>query len=367
MRYVLGIDGGGSKTACLAADEKGKLIGFGIGGPVNTNYVLRQEAVESLKHSINSALEEAGLDGEQIEILCISAPMAPDAVEQVAKEFGIRQINRAAEGETSRWAARFWVDEHIGVTVDAGTGSMARGWSRDGREAGAGGWGATLGDEGSGYWISIKAMVAVIEAYDGRIDDTKLVKPVLEHFGMSDVIDMIFEVSQGLVRTTGADQVGIAPDSGSGCYDIGKASEGGVLLRKRTRNEPLTRYEVATLCPVVAKVAQQGDWKAIEILRAAGYELGRLGSAVIKRLGMEKDDFAVLPFGGVFRVGELVLHPFTETVVAVATRAKVICPQYEPMVGAVLLALSEIGVVLSDQVIETVEHSSVDFPACRAY
>lgn len=367
MRYVLGVDGGGSKTACLAADEKGKLIGFGIGGPVNTNYVLRQEAVKSLAHAIDGALKGAGLDGGQIEMLCISAPLAPDAVEEVTKELGIRQINRAAEGETPRWAARFWVDGHIGVTVDAGTGSMARGWSRGGREAGAGGWGATLGDEGSGYWISIKAMVAVLEAYDGRIDETRLVEPVLEHFGMSDVLDMIFEVSQGLVRTTDTDQVGIAPDSGSERYDMGKASKGGVLLRKRTRNKPLTRHEVATLCPVVAKVAQQGDWKAIEILRAAGYELGRLGSAVIKRLGIEKDDFAVLPFGGVFRVGELVLHPFRETVVAVAPRAKVVRPQYEPMVGAVLLALSEIGVDLSDQVIETVRHSSVDFPACRAY
>jgi N-acetylglucosamine kinase-like BadF-type ATPase len=367
MRYVLGIDGGGSKTACLAADENGKLIGFGIGGPVNTNYVLRYEAVESLRHAINGALDRAGLDGEQIEVLCISAPMAHSAIEEVAEKSGIWQIKRAAEGETPRWAARFWVDEHIGVTVDAGTGSMARGWSRDGREAGAGGWGATLGDEGSGYWISIKAMVAVLEAYDGRIDETRLVNPVLEHFGMSDVLDMIFEVSQGLVRTTDANQVGIAPDSGSECSDIGKASEGGVLLRKRTGNEPLTRYEVATLCPVVAKVAQQGDRKAIKILRAAGYELGRLGSAVIKRLGMEKDDFAVLPFGGVFRAGEFVLHPFRETVVAVAPRAKVVRPRYEPMVGAVLLALSEIGVVLSDQVIETVEHSSVDFPACRAY
>ena len=66
MRYVLGIDGGGSKTACLAADEMGKLLGYGRGGPVNTNYVLRQEAVDSLKCAINTALEEAGLRGDQI-------------------------------------------------------------------------------------------------------------------------------------------------------------------------------------------------------------------------------------------------------------------------------------------------------------
>jgi len=364
VRYVLGIDGGGSKTACLAADETGKLLGYGRGGPVNTNYVLRQEAVESLKCAINTALEEAGLRGEQIATLCISAPMEPGAVEEVMKECGIRHVIRAAEGETPRWAARFWIDGHIGVTVDAGTGSMARGWSRDGKEAGAGGWGATLGDEGSGYWISMKAMIAVLQAYDGRIAETMLPKPVLGHFGMSDVLDMMFQVSQGLVRTTDA---GVAPDSGSECSDAGEASVGGVLFHKRTRNEPLTRYEVATLCPVVVKVAQQGDWKAIGILKEAGYELGRLGVAIIKRLSMESDVFAVVPFGGVFRAGELVLHSFRETILAAAPRAKVVKPQFEPMVGAVLLALSDIGVVIDDQIIEAIEQSSINFPACRVH
>jgi N-acetylglucosamine kinase-like BadF-type ATPase len=366
MRYVLGIDGGGSKVACLAADETGRLLGYGRGEGVNTNYVLRHEAVGSLECAINTALEKAGLRGEQIEALCISAPMASDAVEEVMKECSIRQVTRAAEGETPRWAARFWIDRRIGVTVDAGTGSMARGWSRGGREAGAGGWGATLGDEGSGYWISMQAMIAILQAYDGRIGETMLTKPVFDHFGTSDVLDMVFQVSQGLVRTTEA-ELGVAPDSGLECSDTGGTSVGGVLFHKRTRNEPLTRYEVATLCPIVVEVAQQGDWKAIEILQEAGYELARLGVAIIKRLGMESDEFAVVPFGGVFRAGELVLCSFRETILAAAPRAKVVKPQFEPMVGAVLLALSEIGVIVDDQIIEAIEQSSANFPDCRVH
>ena len=365
MRYVLGVDGGGSKTACLVADQEGKLLGYGHAGPVNTNYVPPQEVVESLRRAIISALAGAALSGKQIEILCISAPMAPDAVQEVAGELGIRQIIRAAEGETTRWAARFWIDEHIGVTVDAGTGSIARGWSTDGREAGAGGWGATLGDEGSGYWISIQAMVAVLQAHDGRTRQTMLTKPVLEHFGMSNVMDMVFQVSQGLVATVAADQVGIVPDSGSEVSDVGEISMAGVLLRKRTKNEPLTRCDVATLCPVVVSVAEQVDWKAVDILREAGYELGRLGVAIIRRLGMEKDNFAVVPFGGVFRAGEPVLGSFRETILATAPHARVVKPKFEPVVGSVLLALSEIGVMIGDETIEAIEQSSTGVPACR--
>lgn len=369
MRYVLGVDGGGFKTACLAADEKGRLLGYGRGGPVNTNYALRQEAEESLKCAIKAALKEAGLRGEQIETLCMSAPMAPDAVEKVTEACGIRHVTRAAEGESPRRAARFWIDAHISVTVDAGTGSMARGWSRDGREAGAGGWGATLGDEGSGYWISMKAMIAVLQAYDGRIEETMLTKPVLEHFGMSDVLDMVFQASQGFVRATDADQqVGVAPDSGAECSDAGEPSVGGVFFRKHpAKRGPLTRYEVASLCPVVAKVAQQGDWKAIEILKEAGHELGRLGVAIIKRLSIGKGEFAVVPFGGVFRAGELVLHSFRETILAGAPCAKVVEPKFEPMVGAVLLALDDIGMPINDQIIGAIERSSINFPACRVH
>jgi N-acetylglucosamine kinase-like BadF-type ATPase len=365
MRYALGADGGGSKIDCLVADETGKLLGYGRGGPVNTNYVAREQAIESMLYAIQAALEGAGLRGRQIETLCLSAPMAPDAVTEVATAWGIGRVTRAAEGQTPRWAARFWTDLPIGVTVDAGTGSMARGWAGNGREAGAGGWGSTLGDEGSGHWISIKAMVAILQAHDGRIAETMLTTPVLEHFGMSDLLDMVFQVSQGLVKATGV-EAGVAPDSGSESTEAGDSPVEGVLIHERAPSGPLARHQVATLCPTVVRVAQAGDWKATEILEEAGRELGRLGAAIIRRLGMENDEFAVVPFGGVFRAEELVLGSFRATIRAAAPRARMVKPRFEPVVGAVLLALSEIGVVIDDLVISTVEQSATSFPACQA-
>lgn len=365
MRYVLGADGGGSKIACLVAEKTGRLLGYGLGGPVNTNYVVRRQAVASMSYAIQTALEGAGLRGQQIEILCLSAPMAPDAVAEAAKSCGIGPVTRAAEGQTPRWAARYWTDMRIGITVDAGTGSMARGWARDGREAGSGGWGSTLGDEGSGHWISMQAMVAVLQAHDGRIAETMLTAPVLRHFGMSDILDMVFQVSQGLVTATDAEQ-GVGPDSGFERPETGSPAVGGVLIHKRTRPGPLARHEVATLCPTVVSIARQGDWKAIEILEEAGHELGRLGVALIRRLGMEKDEFAIVPFGGVFRAEELVLDSFRATICAAAPHARVVKPRFEPVVGAALLALSEIGVQIDDPVISAVEGTATRFPACLA-
>jgi hydroxymethylpyrimidine/phosphomethylpyrimidine kinase len=82
---------------------------------------------------------------------------------------------------------------------------------------------------------------------------------------------------------------------------------------------------------------------------------------------MESDEFAVVPFGGVFRAGQLVLRSFRETILAAAPHAKVVKPQFEPMVGAVLLALSKVGMVVDDQIIAAIEQSSTDFPVCRVY
>jgi N-acetylglucosamine kinase-like BadF-type ATPase len=362
MRYVLGIDGGGSKTACLVASEHGELLGYGRAGPVNTNYVPRQEAVQTLQRAIRCALENAGLRAQPVEAVCLSAPVSPPALEEAISTFRVGRVKRAAEGETPRWAARFWMAEHIGVAVGAGTGSMARGWSRDGREAGAGGWGATLGDEGSGHWISMQAMTAVLQAYDGRIEPTRLTQAVLSHFGMSHVLDIVFQASQGLVRSAGPDPLGIAPDSGSTGLEPGRSAQAGVFFHSHSRQETLTRYEVASLCPVVVEMARLGDWKALQILREAGVELGRLVSAVIRRLGMQDDEFVVLPFGGVFQAGDLVLDSLRATMLEAAPRARLVRPRFEPVVGAALLALDEVGVHAGHQIIETVERSAIGFP-----
>jgi N-acetylglucosamine kinase-like BadF-type ATPase len=208
-------------------------------------------------------------------------------------------------------------------------------------------------------------MIALLQAHDGRIPETRLTGPVLAHFGMADVVDMVFQASQGLVRMGEAGQVGVAPDSGAEYAEARQASGGGVLFHRRTRREPLTRHEVASLCPVVAQVALQGDWKALQILQAAGRELGRLGVAVVQRLGMQAEEFAVLPFGGVFRAGELVLRSCRETILAAAPRARLVLPRFEPVVGTALLALDEVGVAIGEPILQAVEESSADFPACR--
>ena len=63
-----------------------------------------------------------------------------------------------------------------GVVLISGTGSIAYGVSPHGVAARAGGWGPTLGDEGSGYWIGRRALAAVMRDSDGRGPQTDLTR-----------------------------------------------------------------------------------------------------------------------------------------------------------------------------------------------
>lgn len=362
MRYVAGVDGGGSKVACLVAEDTGRLCGYGRAGPVNTNYVERPVAVEALNRAVRTALEAGGLLGATIETLCVSAPIDPEAVGEAIDGLAVRRVVHAAEGETPRWAAHYWVDRHIGITVDAGTGSIARGWTPDGQQAGAGGWGATLGDEGSGYWIGLQAMKAICEAQDGRIEETDLTQRVFEHFGFRDVWDMVFQVSHGMVRPAdGSATPRVGPDSGA------ERTRSGLVVRKpKSVHSPMLRHEVAGLCPLVVRTAQQGDRAARRILVGAGHELGRLAVALIRRLYMTPESFAVVPFGGVFKAGDLVLDSFRETIAATAPGAQVVLPRFEPVVGAVLLALDDLHLTIDWPILGAIEQSAGRFPGCRA-
>jgi len=66
-----------------------------------------------------------------------------------------------------------------GIALISGTGSVAYGRDRDGREARAGGWGWLLGDDGSAAWLSREAARDVMRRSDagepiGRLGDAML-------------------------------------------------------------------------------------------------------------------------------------------------------------------------------------------------
>jgi N-acetylglucosamine kinase-like BadF-type ATPase len=134
-----------------------------------------------------------------------------------------------------------------GILVIAGTGSNAIGRGVHGRLVGAGGWGPTLGDEGSGFWIGLEAIRASLKTQDRSGASSRLLGEIQREWGL------------GLV----GDLVALA--------NIRVGSEGVVA-------------DFAALAPVVAKCAEEGDALARSVLELAGVELAELVRVVVQRL-----------------------------------------------------------------------------------
>jgi len=110
--------------------------------------------------------------------------------------------------------------------------------------------------------------------------------------------------------------------------------------------------DIASLAPLVVKAAKEGDKIALNILNSAAKELALAATAVIRKLRMEKDDFDVGTIGGVFKAGNLILEPLKNEILKVAPKAKITTPKFEPVIGAVILALERLGVKIDEKMLK---------------
>ena len=75
MRYFLGIDGGGTKTATVILDEQSKAFGAGVGGSGNLANTNDLTLRRSVRDSVKDAIHESGLPPD-IRFAGICAGMA---------------------------------------------------------------------------------------------------------------------------------------------------------------------------------------------------------------------------------------------------------------------------------------------------
>lgn len=301
QEYFLGIDGGGTKTHAVIADSSRRIVGEGFSGAANPLRAGLEEAVLHIDQAVADACSQAGISLSNIRsavaaIAGINHPIhyhtMKDALDEAVDVGGLELITDA------RAALEGALDGKPGVVVIAGTGSIAIGINDAGQQARAGGFGPTLSDEGSGYYIAQRALKAVVSSFDDRSPGTSLTERVCEKLGVN----------------TPSDLPGVIYNSDS---------------------EPV---EIAPLAELVDEAAREGDEVARQILRDAGSELGRLAVAVIEKLRLQSGAFRIAYVGSVFRSGEFVLAPLREAVLRIAPHAEIGPPLYSPAVGAVKLA-----------------------------
>ena len=138
MRYFLGIDGGGTKTAALIVDESGVELGSGEGGPGNIANNEDRTLRKSLHAAVGAAREDAGLpESTRFASVCAavagySAPQRLEAFEALLKT----EILADHYSVVPDYIAAYWGATHgePGVVVIAGTGAVAYGRNAEGQD-----------------------------------------------------------------------------------------------------------------------------------------------------------------------------------------------------------------------------------------
>jgi len=297
---VLGIDAGASKTVCLLSDDAGRILAEGHAAGANLQTV-GPRRMESVLHGvIDQAL---GGRSDRPDAICLGiagadrthdAEVVQAAVERLVPGVPVLVVNDALI------ALEAGAPGEAGIVVVSGTGSIAYGHDGRGRAARSGGWGHMIGDEGSGYWIGKEALIAVVRHVDGRGPQTQLAPDILAHFHVATAAALLQIV-----------------------YD---------------RDVP--RREVAALGPVVQSARDAGDAVATEILDRAVDELVLCAAAVVTRLDLGAEPFAIVLAGGAFRVVPWLKTALTDRLIARWPRAGVHLLDREPALGAVSLALA---------------------------
>jgi len=193
-RFVIGVDGGGTKTEAVVMDEAHRVRGRGVGPSSNYHDVGSEAAEAALHEAIDQALADARVSPEAVAGIClcmagVDRPADRALVSELARR--IHPFPRVLVHNDAVAALAAGTGRLLGVVVIAGTGTIAYGVDRHGRTARAAGWGALLADYGSGFWIGLEALHAVVRAADGRGQPTMLVERMLAHLNLKDVPDLV--------------------------------------------------------------------------------------------------------------------------------------------------------------------------------
>lgn len=305
-QYVIGVDGGGTKTVAALADLKGRVLAKTETGSSNPLKVGMKIAVLSIKKAIGKILKKYQKEKIAIIYLALAAGIEKDKKKKtiikknLLKSLKFHQFSGEIIIEGDQPAAfRSGTDKKEGVVLISGTGSVAMGWKGK-KIAGAGGWDWFLGDDGSSFWLGRKALRTVCRQLDGRGKKTLLTNLIFKQW---------------------------------------KIKKKEKLIQKVYHDYKENFVEqISSLTPLVDKAARKEDKIAKEILIKGGRELALAVIQVIRKLNFEKEKFPLILIGSTLN-STIILNMIKKEVRKIAPKAAFIRPKQAPVIGAIKLAL----------------------------
>lgn len=303
MAYIIGIDGGGTKTAVtIARDGEAVPTAFTV-GPINYN----GGDAEAIAASFAELFDRAKLicdPLDKVAHICIGAagvsnPSVVGLLEKHVRDNGYSgPLTITGDQETALYGAQ---NAMQGIILIAGTGSICFGVNGKGERHRAGGFGHLIDDEGSGYQIGRDLLSLLVQAEDGRVSDTIIPSLVYAQLGLRTVKEIV-----------------------------------GFVYDKNT-----TKKEIAKLAPIMTTACESGDAKALELAERSAIGLYKLVVPVIERLKLHDRPIAIA--GSVLLKSRFVREALERELARSYPLAKLILPIKDASYGAVLLGRSKLN------------------------
>lgn len=302
MSYLLGIDGGGSKSEAAlskaALSDGHSPLATHIAGGCNLNVISVEQARLALAEAVSGVLASAGVSADSVTGVCagVAGAALPEIAAKIA-ELLAELLPRASIQVVPDMviALESAFSGAPGLVCVSGTGSIAFGRNERGECARAGGWGRLISDEGSGYWIGQHALSQCLRALD-RGRSSTLITNLMAH------------------------------------WHIGTREQ----LLQHCNWEQISGF--AALFPVVLAAAEDGDPLACEVLTTAGTELAHLAQIVLRRLWPGPADVEIAITGGVFFNSTSIRQVFANIIRSERPDVHVRLCQRRPCEGALYLA-----------------------------
>ena len=301
MKYYIGVDGGGTKTAiCMAAADSSVLF-----NEVTGSSTWREHGAAAVVKNIGKVIYDFPISkNDSIAGIVLGLPTVGESKDgdfeldkELCKVFPEIPFYLTNDVEVG-WAGS--LDLEPGINVVAGTGSIAFGKNESGQIARCGGWSEYFSDEGSCYWIGRKVLELFSKQADGRVPKDELYEIVRKEFNIDNDYDAIDLIHNKYM---------------------------------------IKRENIASLQLLSRDAALAGSQSAKELYNEAVDELCLLITAISDKLQFKSNPFPVSYSGGLYKTGDLVLPRFFSGIEAAG--GKPVLPKFEPVYGALLLAFEK--------------------------
>lgn len=288
MKYIIGVDGGGTKTEAVAYDFQGNIIVTSVKGFANL-LNNREKALNNIIDSIREIIDVLKED-ELVDLyLGIAGSEVGDNAKIIKDTIKNELKTDCVLMNDAEIALKAMLRGNDGILTIAGTGSIAFG-VKNNSSVRCGGWGNLLGDEGSGYKIAIDAIKRMIFEEENSLSKSELTRRIMKRLGAKSIGEVVTFVYSS------------------------------------------TKDEIASLAEIVSILGEEGNKIAEEILVNEGVDLAKTVINVYRKLKFESCSIALV--GGVIRKAKILRKSFEKYLRENIVIENIVDDEISPTMGA---------------------------------